>query len=367
MTVFSAELPAKTANTTNSTFLAFDLGGTALKVGIVTIDINGESSLTEIYNEEHHLFADGPAADEKLQELLTQHYHKLIDDGYSFDGIGVATFGSVNPDTKRIQHFMDGTPGYENWSWTEVFEDAGFNGPVDVLNDGQAGALGICASGGIQGTNVALIIGTGLAAGAANIDQDGNATLTRGGTGNGGLFGNTLVSSAFENNSELFNRRAGELIATGGISKFYKNGELEPADALRKLVVDLANDEDRAKNFYDQVLVEGLAALITNIHWTYDPQRVAISGGVIKALPDLVQDAMKVAIVRIQDNAELQSDGMSYSTCLNQDVVVQMIDEQNPNLTGIAVAAKTLGSTREFNAEPSKSEPPLARQPMIIK
>jgi len=321
-------------------YLCFDLGGTALKVGVITFSASGEFSVEEIHNESHHMFANGPISTEDLQKLLTDHYNRLTLDGQRFDGIGVATFGSVNPTTKRIQNYMDGTPTYKDWSWSDAFLDVGFEGPVDVLNDGQAAALGVCREDGAPGTNVALVMGTGLGAGAAEV-RGNQTTLIRGGTGNAGLFGNLLVSASFEGKL-IANVRAGELLATGGIRKHYSPDSDSPEEALKQLVNDLGNSDERALAFYNDVLVQGTAVLLTNLHQGFDPQNVVFAGGITKALPDLASDALLAAMPLIGDQAKVVKNGSAYTTCIGQIVTVSVSNEINPNLLGMATAVHSM-------------------------
>ncbi len=156
-------------------FMAFDVGGTAIKFGLVDenfeVLVSGEVP-TNTYKDTDNMVV--AALDAKLQEYVGQ-----------FSAIGISTAGQVDFENGVINDGVANIPNYNHSRLREVFE-AKYNVPVAVDNDVNCAAIGEAHFGAAQGESdfLCLTYGTGVG-GCIYINGD----VYRGSKFAGGEFG----------------------------------------------------------------------------------------------------------------------------------------------------------------------------------
>ncbi|MEH7380509.1 ROK family protein [Bacillus sp. JJ1533] len=141
-------------------FLAFDIGGTHIKYGIVTEE--GILLFSGLVDTEAYF--GGPAIVEKIIGL-----GKSLLESYSVDGVAISTAGVVDIKSGKIIAASGTIPQYIGVEIkSQVSEALGL--PVSVRNDVDCAGLGELWLGGHQSENfIALTVGTGIG-GAIVID-----------------------------------------------------------------------------------------------------------------------------------------------------------------------------------------------------
>lgn len=138
----------------NNQFICIDIGGTAIKYGILT------SKGDVFFSDEtpSHAKEGGPALACRVKELA----HKLQQQYPDVKGIAISTAGVVDSQNARIVHASDAIPHYTGTSYKEVLADLQL--PVEAENDVNCAGLSEYASGSAAGAGSALImtIGTGI-------------------------------------------------------------------------------------------------------------------------------------------------------------------------------------------------------------
>lgn len=166
-------------------YLAVDIGGTAVKIGLV----DGEGSF--LLTSEYPVDFDGyetPVLDTVIRSCGLFLEEKGIDCS-GLRAIGVSATGSIN----TVEGTVDGSAGHiKNWKGSKIRErmEARFHVPVYVLNDANAAALGEVWLGAARGKRnvVAVTIGTGVGGGIIV-----NSELLLGASGFAGEIGHITI------------------------------------------------------------------------------------------------------------------------------------------------------------------------------
>lgn len=247
------------------TYLAIDVGGSAIKYGIVTEG-------TRIPYE-----SIAPTPRDTMEHLL-ETYREIYRDAKEhnqdedFDGVAISFTAS-----------MDGRTGYcyggsleaytRDKNLLDIFRTA-FPVPVAVENDGNCAALAEGRYGSLKGleSGIMLVLGTGLGGGLL---KDGKIHYGKGSCS--GEFSYILVDprSVYEGRPEIWALHNGSHALTARLAQakgedirdgkyFFEKANAGDADALRIL-----------KEFTDY-----LAVWIFNLQCVYAPDKVAIGGGI---------------------------------------------------------------------------------------
>ncbi len=155
--------------------MAFDVGGTAIKFGLVDENFNvlfSEEFPTNTYKDTDNMVLR--AMEAKLKEYEGQ-----------YDAVGISTAGQVNVNTGVIHDGVGNIPNYNYSDLCGTFEPE-FNVPVAVDNDVNCAAIGEAHFGAARGESdfLCLTYGTGVG-GAIFINGD----VYRGSKFAGGEFG----------------------------------------------------------------------------------------------------------------------------------------------------------------------------------
>ena len=132
--------------------LAADIGGTALKVGLV--EKNKVFGLKKVPSR-------AGEGREAVLKTLSRTFDSFKKAG--FKGIGVSTAGSVNVKTGTIYYATNAIPGWAGTNLKKYLQDK-YGLPVYVENDGRAAAVAEMAYGAARNTRnfIFITIGTGL-------------------------------------------------------------------------------------------------------------------------------------------------------------------------------------------------------------
>ena len=163
--------------------LAFDIGGSSVKAGIASVSPGSVLwSPIEFY----------PVVESSLRQLR-EIVARIISATKKCDAVGISTAGTVGLDGQVIR---SGTfPDYEMFYWRDELASRGFDGPVTVINDGQAAALAEFDAGENpdRRNSIHFVIGTGVGGGAVVENR-----LLTGENGYAGALGHIKVISGPE-------------------------------------------------------------------------------------------------------------------------------------------------------------------------
>ncbi len=246
--------------------LAFDIGGTWVKIGVV--DATG--AVLHVEQLATQSVPDGKAL---LARLLT--IARPLVASWAPVGVAFSTLGIIDPREGRLVGAVEAIEGYFGQSPKASFESA-FGLPVVVENDGNCVALAEGWTGSAVGLKhyIALTLGTGIGGG---IVIDGR--LYRGANGAAGEWGYMLVEGkVWEDHASPRGLAAAAERARPGCGY----------DAAAVFAARDAGDD-----VMRGVLAQWFALLATglaNLLFAFNPARVIIGGGITARGPDLLQE-----------------------------------------------------------------------------
>jgi len=265
----SQTIPAATPGLAASSaprVLAFDVGGTWVKFGIV--DADGRLLFSEQLATQSE--PDGKALLTRLlaiaEPLVARHAPA---------GIAFSTLGIIDAAEGRLVGAVEAIAGYFGQSPKECFERA-FGVPVVVENDGNCVALAEGWTGAAAGVRhyLALTLGTGIGGG---IVIDGR--LYRGANGAAGEWGYMLVDG------KVWEDHASPRGLATAAEKARPGCGLDAAGAFA------ARDRGDAEMAAVVTAWFGLLATgLTNLLFAFNPSRVVIGGGITARGPAFLQE-----------------------------------------------------------------------------
>lgn len=261
----SETLPAAAAPTVPRV-LAFDVGGTWVKYGIV--DASGRVLSSDRLATRSE--PDGPAL---LARLLSTAEPLVA--RYAPSGIALSTLGIIDAAEGRLVGAVEAIDGYLGQSPKARFE-AAFGVPVVVENDGNCVALAEGWTGSAAGVRhyLALTLGTGIGGG---IVVDGQ--LYRGANGAAGEWGYMLVDGkVWEDHASPRGLAAAAERARPGCGY-----DAEAVFAARD-----RGDVEMAALVADWFAL--LATGLANLLFAFNPSRVIVGGGITARGPAFLQE-----------------------------------------------------------------------------
>ena len=137
-------------------YICIDIGGTAIKYGIITED----GTITSRYEKKTESHKGGPAILEKAVVIVEELSEGRIE---RFAGICISTAGMVDTKKGEIFHSAPLIPNYAGTRFKATMERK-FGIPCEVENDVNCAGLAEYMSGASKGSKVALMltIGTGI-------------------------------------------------------------------------------------------------------------------------------------------------------------------------------------------------------------
>jgi predicted NBD/HSP70 family sugar kinase len=265
-------------------YLAFDIGGTQIKYGIVTE--KGDILSHYIMDTEAQL--GGRAIIDKLIAAS-----KSIVSNHSLSGIAISTAGQVNFHTGTIVAAGETIPHYTGVEIKKLFSEA-LGLPVEVRNDVDCAALGEMWLGNHETSNfIALTVGTGIG-GAIVID----GKMYAGHSFSAGEWGYMLVEGEpFEKNASV-----------SGLIHF-ANQYKEKRQWTGKEIFDLYDQGDEEIQMAVRQFYRYLAIGISNLIYIFNPEKVIIGGGVTargeRFLRELQAEINNYLLPSFQKNTEI--------------------------------------------------------------
>ncbi len=257
--------------------LAFDVGGTRLKAGIV----QGEKIFT-LRVEPLELYRN---VSDLLAQLVRVGRQLLVD--YTVTAIGISVKGIVDPCSGVILDVNERLEACINEPLTDLVAQA-FGLPTVIENDARMYTLGELLYGAGRAVNnmVCLTLGTGIGSGVA-----WNRRVLRGCRGVSGILGGHITIQmdgplcscgnrgcleALIGTTALI-REVKQILATGRDSSL-RDGSITP---VRIFAASAAGDS-LARELVQQ-FAERLGAGIVSLIHVYDPDLVVLGGGMMKA------------------------------------------------------------------------------------
>lgn len=162
-------------------FLVFDIGGTAIKFGL----LNNEFEILE----SGELPSADPGEPSKAETVMRHLTEKMEEYKGKYDAIGISTAGQVDFERGYIVYGTDNIPGFSDTDMRGIFESK-FGVPVAVDNDVNCAGLGEAHFGAGRGSDyfICLTYGTGVG-GAIYLNGD----IFRGSKSAAGEFGHMLT------------------------------------------------------------------------------------------------------------------------------------------------------------------------------
>jgi glucokinase len=278
--------------------LSIDVGGTAVKFGMITregvlisrgeADVSFDGYLTPILNTVLH----------QAERFLAQQKHAI-------EGIGISATGQVDDRTGVVIGTNGNIPGYEGTPFKAALEEK-FKVPVQVLNDANAAVLGEHFMGEAQGVDDVIMVTLGTGVGGGIIC--GGALLS----GSRGIAGELGHFPIYLN---------GELCSCGqrGCFERYASTSALVKSAVKKnksflsgrAVFDAAESGDAlALSLLDEWIKNIASGIIGLIH-IFNPSLVLIGGGVSAQKKLLIEPLKKKilagAMPRFSENLEIKA------------------------------------------------------------
>ncbi|GAA4827066.1 ROK family protein [Algivirga pacifica] len=257
-------------------FAAIDIGGTAIKYGVVTQE-GKVLCQKKIPTEAYH---GGCILMQKVIHLVEE----LQSEYPTIEGIGVSTAGQVNPIDGSILFATETLPGWTGMEVSAILQKH-FNLPVQVENDVNAAALGEAWQGaGKQAKNfLCLTIGTGIG-GAIVLDDQ----LYRGEKGIAAEFGHIPIVPDGRpctcGNKGCFEQYASTTALVREVQSIVQQKEIDGRWIFQQ--AQLGNQQ--CQEAIDQ-WVKNIAIGLTTLTYIFNPSLIVIGGGISAQGESLMQ------------------------------------------------------------------------------
>lgn len=244
--------------------LALDIGGTAIKIGIV-------NEIGEILHiEERPTFAlEGGKA-------LIKRVLSIIGEFDNIDRVGISSAGQIDPVEGKVIFATDNIPGWTGIEIKKTIENT-YNIPTEVDNDVNAAALGEAHYGAGKGEDSFLCITYGTGIGGAIIE---NGEVYRGSRGSAGEFGH-IITHVDGRPCTCTGHGCYETYAsTTALVKDYKS-VFGDGDVNGRFIFELLKKEDEnVKKIVNNWLKEVIIGLVSIIH-VFNPSCIILGGGIM--------------------------------------------------------------------------------------
>lgn len=267
-------------------FIGVDIGGTSIKLGIVTE--NGEVLVRKetIYTDSEDGRSVMQAMTDSIRELIADQHADISD----FSGIGVSAAGCINSVTGSVAENGGNVPG---WSRTEVTmllrEEFGL--PASLANDANCAVLGEFWKGAASGCSnvVGVTLGTGVGGGVIT-----GGRLLEGAHGYAGELGHFTTHAGGEHCvcglDGCFERYA----STSALIR--RASSEDPELKSGRILFGRAADGDRHALGLLEEWIDEIAYGITGLVHIFDPELVLIGGGV-SAQEELLIEPLKARVI----------------------------------------------------------------------
>lgn len=247
-------------------YLAFDIGGTFLKYGVVSEEMGV-------------LETNKVKTPDSLEGLLTamKEISHLYKDA---KGVAVSSPGAVSEDG-----FIKGSCAlrYLHGPNIKQLMEARLNVPIFMENDAHCAGYAEFWKGNAKGKKDVLVMVLGTGIGGAVFK---NGVLHKGANLHGGEFGYMLLNTAVQNSNDVWSRRASTKALVKEVAR-QKNIDMGSLSGEQVFSMAEAGDKvclEALDRFY-HILAIG----IYNLQYIYDPEIILIGGG-ISAREDLIDN-----------------------------------------------------------------------------
>lgn len=244
-------------------YVLIDIGGTAIKHGIATLD--GELLQRGELPTEAHV-SGGLGIVEKVRKIVSSalEIHKE-----AIKGVSVSTAGMVDPESGKIVYALpDAIPDYTGVNFKEIIGNE-FKLPCEVENDVNCAALGEMWKGAGAGCHSIFCMTIGTSIGGAMIC---NGRLISGASNSAGEIAYMRVPGGMLH----------ELASTTFLVKNYAKLRGESLDKVNGIrIFNEAEAGDLVAQEAIAALVEHLSDGITNVVSVQNPQAVILGGGIM--------------------------------------------------------------------------------------
>ncbi|PHG58694.1 ROK family protein [Bacillus wiedmannii] len=267
-------------------YIAFDIGGTQIKYGIVSE--TGTVLKHKTVSTEIHL-----GGEQIIQKLIL--LSKKLMNEHTISGIGISTAGIVNIHKGVVTGGVDHIPNYATIPIIDRLQRV-LQVPVSIENDVNCAALGEKWKGiGNRKRNfIMLTLGTGIG-GAIFIDGD----LYRGHSFSAGEWGNMLIEG----------RPFEEVASISGLICLVRKYKGE-SDWNGKTIFELYDKGDREVTQAVEVFFKHLAIGISNLAYIFNPEMIVIGGGITgrgnQFLKEVKEEVEKYLNKEIYNNCEIE-------------------------------------------------------------
>ena len=270
-------------------YIAIDIGGTAIKYGIVS-----EAAEIEYKNSiKTEAWKGGPSILEKVIELVEQLCECISE---KISGLCISTAGMVDDKSGTIFYASQLIPNYIGTQFKKVLEEK-FQIPCEVENDVNCAGLAEYMSGAAQGCKVVtmLTIGTGI----------GGCLILDGKIFHGSSYSACEVGYMKIDNSD-FQTLGAARILTKNVAK--EKGESEDIWTGYKIFEEAKKGDMICQKAIEN-MVDILGKGIANICYIINPGVVVLGGGIMaqeEYLNDMLQKAVKRYLLEtIGDNTRI--------------------------------------------------------------
>ncbi|PFV55966.1 ROK family protein [Bacillus cereus] len=267
-------------------YIAFDIGGTQIKYGIISEAgrvLKRKTVATEI-----HL-----GGEQIIQKLIL--LSKKLMNEHTIAGIGISTAGIVDINKGIVTGGADHIPGYSTIPIIDRLQEI-LKVPVSIDNDVNCAAFGEKWNGSVREKEnfIMLTIGTGVG-GAIFIDGE----LYRGHSFSAGEWGNMLIEGkTFE-----------EVASISGlirlVRKYKSKGEWNG-----RTIFELYDKGDREVAQAVGIFFKHLAIGISNLAYIFNPETIIIGGGITdrgnEFLKEVKEEVSKYLNQEIYNNCEIE-------------------------------------------------------------
>lgn len=264
--------------------IGFDVGGTNLKVGVV-------SDSLELVASRNAAFPKGETY-ENIAALMSDLVRDLAKEvgipPAEFKSIGIATAGSIDASGTVILNAHN--LGFHNVPMVAEIHKHFPEIPVYLANDADAAALAELHAGAFRGkkTAVLLTLGTGVGGGIIL-----GGKMFKGGMGRGNELGHMIIQhggpictcgnkGCIESlcTATWLIQQGRKVIVEYPVSLIYEKAEGNMNNVTAKIVIDSAREGDPIAKDIFAAYVDYLSSAITSLVVLLDPEVIALGGGV---------------------------------------------------------------------------------------
>ncbi|MGH4120206.1 ROK family protein [Clostridium sp.] len=246
--------------------LCFDIGGTAIKIGLV--DENGNIL------ENREIPTDAGAGGEKLISKILDEISVYKD----IDRVGISTAGQVDFQSGKVIFASENLPGWTGMEIKKRIEDK-YSILTAVENDVNAAAIGEAyyGLGEVNLNFLCLTYGTGI--GGAIVE---NGKIYRGATGSAGEFGH-MITHVGGLKCSCGGRGCYEAYASTSALVRSVKASTNTCDEIdgKYIFKRVLEENEEYKQLVDRWIVEVAMGLCSIIHM-YNPSHIILGGGIMQ-------------------------------------------------------------------------------------